>query len=306
MAVSEGQVTLQDGTTLSANYIVLCHGGAPSPFPCGPMDGQTSSASVLGAMRDAQRQIAQAKSILIVGGGPVGCELAGEIKSAHPTKKIILAHSQPALLSNSSPPVFPAATERVRAVLVEVGVDVRLGVRVLNLPAAVPGNSCFITGENTFTLHSEKGDESVTADLTYVAIGGAFQRGAKNIVSVVDEANLVKVNACLQVEGMKTVFCCGDANNHRETKLAYTGSQQAQHTVKNICNMEKGKVAVPYVGMTDKGDEYGAMFVPIGPQRGVGALGTSVMGDFAIKMIKGKGLFSSAQFKQSGIPLPDI
>jgi apoptosis-inducing factor 2 len=39
------------------------------------------------------QQIAEAEKILIVGGGPLGVELAGEVKRAYPDKTVSICHT---------------------------------------------------------------------------------------------------------------------------------------------------------------------------------------------------------------------
>lgn len=88
--------------------------------------------------------MAAAESILIVGGGAVGVEVAGELSHHYPGKKVTLVHSRPRLLltSDSAPrkesdegfayaPVPEWVGESLEAQLRERGVEVALGERVV-------------------------------------------------------------------------------------------------------------------------------------------------------------------------------
>lgn len=247
--------------------------------------------------------IANAKSILVVGGGPVGVELVGEIAAQHPGKKITLAHAGATLLNNSAQPIIPKALEKVNKKLAGFGVDVRLNAKVTNLPT-IQGGDGFVHSDNlatsTYTLSS---GSSVDADLLIVAVGSARRSG--NLVDVVDADNYVKVNPDLSVEGMPKVFCIGDANNLQETKLAYFAAKHAALAASNIQKLEQKKPTDKYVVM-DGQKEYGIMFVPLGPKKGVGAMGGSLMGDGLVSLAKGKGLFTKKTWGFFNKPLPEV
>jgi NADH dehydrogenase FAD-containing subunit len=299
--VTPGVVTLKDGKKLSADFIVLAHGNGSTLFPAGPKRGVLDSKTATADLKEAQGQFANARSILIVGGGPVGVELAGELKAQYPDKTIHLVHSHDALLSNSTPPINPVATAKLLELLNRVGIDVKLNSRVVNLPDSGSNNNGFIVGNRTYNLSD---GTTINADLAVLAYG--VPHTGSNIVTAVDSSNRVLVNQFLQVEGMQNVFCVGDANNHRETKMAYTGSVQGAHVAKNIGLIATGRAPLPYVGIEGKNAQYGAMFVPVGPRKGVGAMDKQVFTSFMLRNVKGKGLFSKKQFGDKNVPLPPV
>lgn len=272
-----------------------------SAFHTEPRDADVlDTAKVQAGLKESQAAVAAAKSVLIIGGGAVGVELAGEIKGQYADKSVTLVHSASTLVNNSNPPLNPAALDRLQAGLKAMGVDVKLGVKVEDVPA-VENNNGMIVGAREFALSD---GTKVTADLTFVTTGLRRDAPGRNLVSAVDEKNAVKVDEFLQVEGMANVFCLGDANNQAETKAGFTGFNQAKHTVQNIVAMAAGKPLKPYAGLEKSGHTYGLMVLPLGPRRGVGAIDKTILGDGATRMIKGKGLFSAAQYKEKGAPLP--
>lgn len=70
-------VSLADGSDLSGDYLVLACGGGSVAMPNGMPDDATSSAAFKLKLKEKQTVIKEAQRILIVGGGPVGIELAG-------------------------------------------------------------------------------------------------------------------------------------------------------------------------------------------------------------------------------------
>jgi len=85
-------------------------------------DDVHNSTEYANKLRSKQQVISSAKSILIVGGGPVGVEMVGEIAAQHPGKKITLVHAGDTLLNNSAQPIIPAALDKVNKKLAGFGV----------------------------------------------------------------------------------------------------------------------------------------------------------------------------------------
>lgn len=186
-----------------------------------------------------------------------------------------------------------------------MGVEVKLNCKLVDLPALQNGDS-FIHDENltpkTYTLSD---NTTVTADMIIVCVGSTKKTDNLVPVDVVDDRNQVKVNSDLQVVGMERVFCVGDANNINETKMAYFAGQQAVLAAKNILLKVSKKSTVSYTPM-DGNKEYGVMLIPLGPQKGVVAMGNNAMGDRAAALFKGKGLFVKRYFSDLNASLPPL
>ncbi|KAI9732775.1 MAG: hypothetical protein M1834_003713 [Cirrosporium novae-zelandiae] len=84
-------------------------------------------------MKDAIRQIEKLErvegNIVVVGGGAVGIEVAGEIKHSYPTKNVILVHSREDLLS--SEPLPSQFKQVTKDILHQTGVTVVTGSRII-------------------------------------------------------------------------------------------------------------------------------------------------------------------------------
>jgi NADH dehydrogenase FAD-containing subunit len=194
--------------------------------------------------------------------------------------------------------------------LEKLGVEVRLSSRLAALPE-VQGGDSFIhspvssSGGLSMTIYDLSDGSSITADMLVVCVGSNTRRG--NIVDdkFTNERNQVCVDTDLQVTGMEKVFCVGDANNVDETKMGYFAGKQAELVAQNIVRMEAGAKSVPYTP-ADGNKEYGIMLVPLGPELGVAALGTTVLSDYMSSALKGKGLFTKRYFKSMNQQIPPL
>ena len=133
VSVSDGSVTLEDGSVLNADYIVLAHGGGSTRLPTNTPQGIVDMDSLRRLFSEKQKQIQNANKIVIIGAGPVGIELAGEIRAAHPNKSIKIIQNQPQILNNTTPPLIEKFINKVRNRLTELNIDVLLNTKVTNL-----------------------------------------------------------------------------------------------------------------------------------------------------------------------------
>ena len=81
VAVDGRRVTLASGDVLAPDYLVLATGSS-YPFPA--KNEEPDIASGRARLRVAHEALLAADRALIVGAGPAGLELAGEIKAFHP------------------------------------------------------------------------------------------------------------------------------------------------------------------------------------------------------------------------------
>lgn len=85
--VDAGRVTLASGEEIRPDYIVLATGSA-YPFPA--KSDVDSAAASRDKVRAAHAALSAAGRVLLLGAGPVGIELSGEIKAVWPDKRVIL------------------------------------------------------------------------------------------------------------------------------------------------------------------------------------------------------------------------
>lgn len=95
VSADPGGVTLASGGRVEAAYLVLASGSRYA-YPAKPV--ADSAHEALEDLRRTHKELAGAASVLIVGAGPVGRELAGEIKEVWPHKQVTIVHPAEQLL----------------------------------------------------------------------------------------------------------------------------------------------------------------------------------------------------------------
>lgn len=254
--------------TIKFDYAIIAL-GARSAFPI--LVG-ADTAKAVARWSEVQRAVAAAKDVVIVGGGAVGCEIAGEVKTDFPAANVTLVHSGATLLSD-----VPHLTIRdkfaasVQAKLAGLGVKVVTGKRVNKPEALQPGQAALVAPGTVVT--TADGALSLPADVLIWATGGGAPNSAplkQHFAAQLDAAGFVKVTGTLNVEGQPKIFAVGDVmtSEHHEPKQAYHGSLQAKHAAAAIKALLAGKPAPIY----NKGPP--AMFVSVRePSRHAGVMG---------------------------------
>jgi len=92
--------------SLNYDYLVIAT-GARFAAPFNPIGVDAKGARA--ALGDLRRSVNGAKRIIIVGGGPSGIELAGELRDASDLSEITILHSGSTLLSGAGNKAPPAA-----------------------------------------------------------------------------------------------------------------------------------------------------------------------------------------------------
>jgi NADH dehydrogenase FAD-containing subunit len=252
-AVDDSTVWLTSGQRLGADFIVLAT-GSTYPFP---------AKSGADRARDAQQRVhathdalQQANRVLLLGAGPVGVELAGEIRAAWPEKAVALLDMADDVLGDQYS--LQLRTE-LRRQLAEKGVAVLLGSPLRAPPPTAPGEL------RTFAVTTRAGRE-VSADIWFRCFGvtpvSDFLTGTLAAARTAD--GLVEVNEYLQVVGHDDVFALGDVST-ADIKMAGRAGRQAPVVAGNITALITGEGELtPYVSMGP------AISVTIGPDGGAG------------------------------------
>src|SRR3954470_24531659 len=97
-------------------------------------------------LRQTHEQVRPAERVLILGAGPVGLELAGEIKEVWPDKQVVIVDRTDQLL----PGFLPEVQNDLRAPLGKLGIELHLGTGLTALPTIEAGRAvCFtVTTDN--------------------------------------------------------------------------------------------------------------------------------------------------------------
>ncbi|KAM9700219.1 ferroptosis suppressor protein 1 isoform 3-T3 [Menidia menidia] len=250
------RVVLMGGRELQYSHLVLST-GSDGPFP-GRFTAEASLQSGLHAYEDLLQQIRAADSVLVVGGGSTGVEMAAEIKTEYPEKKVVLVHSRVAL---ADPDLEPSVRQQAKEVLLEKGVELLLGQKVQDL-AALRLN----VTQRGQTVRTDR--ETLTTDLVLICTGTRVNASAyaSSLSGSMAPGGALRVNAFLQVDGFSNVFAVGDCAHLPEPKLAYGAQRHAATAAANIHRSLRGEELIAY----RPGNV--TMLLAMGPDDGVGQL----------------------------------
>jgi len=277
------------------DYLVLATGSS-YPFPAKMASDKVTEAET--AVRLVNERIAQAKSILLIGAGPVGIELAGEIASLYPGKLVTLMDPGERLM----PAFNPKLGELLYAGLKQLGVRIMLGEKLVKM---LPATNATASEQPTLqTYLTEKGTQ-IEADIHFICFGLQFNTQYLKLGSVVDEQKQVKVNSHLQVQGYENIFAIGDIVNTGEAKLITTADAHAKIVARNIERLAANNHSL----LDHQPKSTATVVVPLGTTGGAVQLPLGkneiVLGAWAASLIKGKTLRAPQRWKALGAIMPN-
>ncbi|GAA3382963.1 NAD(P)/FAD-dependent oxidoreductase [Cryptosporangium minutisporangium] len=281
-------VTLASGRRVDADYLVLATGSSYA-YPAKPRTD-----SIEGALEDLRRthkEVRNAERVLIVGAGPVGLELAGEIKEVWPEKQVTVVDTAEQLL----PGFEPELREDLHRQLDDLGVELRLGTGLTALPATEPGRAA------PFAVTTTDG-ATISADVWFPAHGVQVNSGylTDGLLTALTAQGQVPVTETLQVRGHEHVYAIGDLTDVAEAKMAAFAMQHAEVVAANIGAALRGESpATTYEPLPHR-----MILLPLGPRRGVGQLpgpdGPSVVPVATVSEYKGEDLLTGHLVGQLG------
>ncbi|TDC45054.1 FAD-dependent oxidoreductase [Actinomadura sp. KC345] len=233
--VDAASVTLASGTRVDADYIVLATGSA-YPFPA--KTGTADSATAKERYHAARKALADADGVLLVGGGPVGLELAGEIKAVWPGKAVTIVTRDRDIVPGDYPDEFRA---ELRRQLDAMGVRVVLGARLREDPPSAAGEA------GTFTAILDSG-ERVIAGIWFPCFGASPVTGylAGDPASARQDDGRLTVTADLRLPGLPNVFALGDITAIPEAKQAGAAAGHATVIASNVRALLDGEALTAY------------------------------------------------------------
>ena len=250
--MDEKSAILKDGKKIIFNKAVIATG---SRYPSLPLAKSISSLDYLerkDEMLREQEKLSSARSILVIGGGVVGVEFAGEISSAFPDKNITLAHSKGVLLENLKPKAQRKALEQLNA----RGIEVKFNRRFV---------------KNGEKYKCSKTGEIIEVDLAYVCVGMVPNTEflKEHLSDTLDKKGLVKVDSSMKVEGFDNLFALGDSSNLDVSKHGYLASLQGAILADSLMRERKGGKIKPYktptfAVITVTGQDSGIAQMPFG------------------------------------------
>jgi NADH dehydrogenase FAD-containing subunit len=264
--------------------------GSNYPRPA-KFDGKNKDDGVKEILRQREA-LKNAQKILIIGGGPVGIELAGEIANVYGNEKeITLVHGQGNLLSSNFPnKLRDSLSKQLKDLNVNLIFDDKIDLHKYNIG----------DGLSSLTITTEKG-KVIESDIQFVAIGAKPNTSLIESLndSLIDENNhLVKVKPTFQLDlgdEYNHIFAIGDITNIPETKLAFRAGLHSNLVCKNILSFLNNKNLEEYKPMKE------SIFITVGNKGGAGLLPFfgMVVGASMVKNMKGKNLFVDKYWKSA-------
>jgi apoptosis-inducing factor 2 len=227
--VDPHRVVTASGEVIAADYVVLAT-GSRYPFPAKTDLVDTHHAQE--QVRKTHAALSQADRVLLIGAGPVGIELAGEIRDVWPEKSIVLLDAADEILGG---PYKPELKAELRRQLLDIGVELILGSPLRQEPTAEPGEL------GTFTVTTGAGTE-IKADIWFRCYGVVPNSGylGEELAAARRADGFVEVEPTLQVVGQSTVFAIGDIST-ADAKMAAFAGYQAATVAENIKALAEGK-----------------------------------------------------------------
>ncbi|KAJ3835255.1 hypothetical protein F5878DRAFT_543529 [Lentinula raphanica] len=218
-----GQVVLDNGEIVAYDVLVLATGSTwprPIAFP-------TESTKAITEHIQARRaEFAAATNILLVGGGSVGIELAGELRDVFPSKPITIIHRDAHLLNSAYPDKFRIGIQKQ---LEDRNITVLTGDAITASDASDVSSSQ-VPKEGFIT---EKG-QILKPDLV-VPTWGTRPNTSYLPSDLLSSTGHVKILPTFQLPSHPNVFALGDIIDWKEQKSAAKAAYfHAPKVVKNI------------------------------------------------------------------------
>lgn len=283
-SVSPGLVRLSADEAIEADHVVLATGTA-YPFPAKFLEDETSVVSArLTRMREG---LSRSERVLLVGAGPVGLELAGELTSAFPHLGVTIVEQENDILAQGD--YLPELREAVRTQLADRDVVLELGAPLGYLPPVDVGIHFPFTVETTAGARIDAqmwfrcyGSRPLTEYVDGELSAGMHHDGT------------LPVTAHLNVVGQDRVWAIGDITDVRESKRATAARDHADVVAQNIRDAIEGRApSATYAPAPER------IVLPLGPDGGASQLADehgvrSVLGAAETSEMKGVDLFSGS------------
>ncbi|KAI8976916.1 hypothetical protein BDB01DRAFT_727025 [Pilobolus umbonatus] len=262
------------GKEVQYNYLIIAT-GSKYPLPGHPQENDL--ADIKREYATMRYNIKLANSVLLVGGGAVGIELAGEIRENYPDKKISIIHPFDSLLSEDLPDSFRKKADQL---VKKNKIDVIYKDSIVNPPSSYYfPNAPVVTKEG----------KSVNVDLVILTYGN--RPATEWISDDIKSANgYIKVRPTLQVDhpDYPHVFVAGDAADLKESKQAFRIPGYVTTVTKNLMSLIQSKKPSQLHKTEPK-----ILFLAFGTKQGTGYtshLGGFHVGSWIISKIKGENL----------------
>ncbi|MEQ8700223.1 MAG: FAD-dependent oxidoreductase [Bauldia litoralis] len=268
--LGEHNAKLDDGTHLGFDIAVAATGSSYRSFPVAKSADAISIEDRAREMAGEHERLVAAQKVLILGGGAVGVELAGEIAGHYPDKSVTVAEAGDRLLGTLKPRAGRIAERQLKA----LGVNIRTGTRL-----------------------SPEDPEYRDADIVYMCVGLVpnTELMQSRFASSLDGSGRIRVDDQLRVVGSENIYAIGDCASIPAVKFGYVADAQGLLLAKNFAAMADGKLARPYKPQAVMS------LVPVGRKQGLIQLPFGVTTWRFLVNMKQKDMFISRQFGGLGV-----
>ncbi|KAF9567232.1 FAD/NAD(P)-binding domain-containing protein [Agrocybe pediades] len=267
-----GHVSLETGEEVPFHVLIL----APGSLWEGPLSFPNAQDEAVKTIKETRSRFANAKDIVLAGGGSIGIELAGELKDLGGGKNITIVHSQDLLLNDAYPRKW---RQKATKSVTDRGVNVILEDYIDDLEIK----------DGKITTRKGK---SITADIVMPTRGPRPNtKFLESLGSDVLASNgYINVLPTLQVKGHPNIFALGDAIEWKEQKQAGKVGNHAAVVLANVLAIlgVSKKALVNYKGSNEM------IVITNGKNGGIGyfnVLWGITLGNRMSSMIKSKSLF---------------
>ncbi|BGP57138.1 hypothetical protein JCM8202v2_004778 [Rhodotorula sphaerocarpa] len=266
------------GAEISFEFCILATAGA-------------SVEEIQAGLRKLQKEVESSSSVLVIGGGPVGIEVAGEVgayydgKSGRNRKEVTIVHPQQRYIADEG--WKDHFNSSIGHQLESLGVRTVFGAKVEESPKAT---GKIADGPKEYRLTN---GETVSADFVFLAVGN---RPNTSILSDFDSAavnpenKLAKVESSFQVQGHPHMFAIGDIVDIDESKVYVNAKHHGGVAAQNILHLIRDGAA-PTSSLKAYKPGSKTMIVSIGPKGGAGQLFGFVVGSWFSWIAKSRTLF---------------
>ncbi|MCP4761521.1 MAG: FAD-dependent oxidoreductase, partial [archaeon] len=217
--ISDKNIILESGEQIIYDYTIIAVGTHYPRFEFAKTVDFKTIQNAENAIKKEYNNIKNSKSALIIGGGVVGVELAGEIKSKFPDMEVQLIHGAPQLME-----LFHPKTGKIAYKILE-----KLGIRIFL-------NELIELNPNTPNTYKSKKGNEFTAECVYLTFGVKPNTRFldTNDHFVLTNKREITIDRYFRVIKSKNIFAIGDAAAVGEGKQGIYAFMQGKYLGKNF------------------------------------------------------------------------
>lgn len=268
-------VSPSEGGIRTINYhTVIVATGNSSPNM--PWKAMGSTEQTKQRVHEIRQQIENARTIVVVGAGATGTEIAGELGFEYSKA----GRKEVYLIYNDRLPLTPPTMESVRKSAKNELEKLKVKLVPNTTVSAVEQSG----SDTVLTLTSSDGTTKTLTTQAYIPSTGLVPNTSFVPASLLDSKGYIKQTKTLVAEGFDNIFVLGDVGNLEASK-AGIASAQTTHLVKALPIYFKGGVMPAYSPNTTE-----MIGVTVGRSRATGQMGSFKLFSFLIYYAKGRYL----------------